>query len=140
VSDEDQIAYLKSINRELAVIRQQLTEVIAYIRDAEKEVPERVRRFIMYMHDVHDIKVLYESQGQTVPNHVIREMERCDDRYRQIVKELHEDGGAFEKVRAEMAKDTENRWDHTRRLFAPKKEPTNEARPSTQQPNGLHEG
>jgi len=87
--------------------------------DAESEIPEKMRRFIMYMHDVHDIVNLYHEGGQEAPQHVKREMERCDDRYRQLLQELHLDGGTFEKVRREMAKDPENRWEHTR--FLPKK-------------------
>ncbi len=47
-------------------------------------------------------------------------MERCDDRYRQILDEMHKDGGTFERVRREMAKDPLNRWDHTRQLAKPK--------------------
>lgn len=121
--NEDAVAYLKSIDKCLAIIRAQLTEVISYIRDAESEIPEKMRRFIMYMHDVHDVKHLYEEHGQNPPQHVLREVERCDDRYRQLLNELHLDGGAFEKVRAEMARDPENRWDHTRQLTKPK-EPT----------------
>jgi len=97
-----------------------MTEVIKYMRDAESEIPERMRRFIMYMHDVHDIVNLYHENGQPPPQWVLREMERCDDRYRQILDEMHKDGGTFEKVRREMAKDPLNRWDHTRQLAKPK--------------------
>lgn len=125
-------AYLKSIDQCMATIRKQLTEVIGYIRDAESEVPEKMRRFIMYMHDVHDIINMYQEIGQPPPEHVMREAERCDDRYRQMLKEMHTDGGAFEKVRQEMAKDPDNRWDHTRLLFKPK-EPTSEARNGKEQ-------
>jgi hypothetical protein len=55
-----------------------------------------------------------------VPIHILRECERLDDRYRQLVTKLHTDGGAFEKVRREMAQDPTNRWDHTRFLEPPK--------------------
>ncbi len=75
-----------------------------------------MRRFIMYMHDVHDIVNLYHEGGQSAPRHVTQEMERCDDRYRQLLEELHSEGNAFEKVRREMSKDPANRWDHTRLL------------------------
>ena len=126
------------MNRELADIRKLLTSVVVSIREAESEIPEKMRRFIMYMHDVHDIVNLYHEGGQMVPKHVHQEMERCDDRYRQLLQEMHTDGGAFEKVRREMAKDTTNRYDHTRRLTAAKpKETTNETGPSTVQPDGL---
>lgn len=111
---------LKNARRELKTIREQLTMVVHSIREAESEVPEKMRRFIMYMHDVHDIVNLYHEGGQPAPEHVLREMERCDDRYRQLLKELHMEGGAFEKVRRGMAKDPENRWNHTRQLAAPK--------------------
>ncbi len=111
------------IARELKDIRVMMTTVVTYMRDAESEIPEKMRRFIMYMHDVHDIVNLYHEGGQPVPDHVLREMERCDDRYRQILTEMHTDGGTFEKVRREMAKDPLNRWDHTRQIAKPQ-EPT----------------
>ena len=111
-----EVVYLERCSRELTLIRQQMSKVISYIIDAESEIPEKMRRFIMYMHDVHDIVNLYHEMGQEAPQHVRREMERCDDRYRQLLQELHLDGGTFEKVRREMAEDPENRWDHTRLL------------------------
>ena len=117
-SDE---ALLLQIRKELTTIRQLLTKVVFAVTEAESEIPEKMRRFIMYMHDVHDVSYMYESRGLDVPQHVRREMERCDDRYRQLLEELHLDGGAFEKVRREMAKDANNRWDHTRQLSPPKK-------------------
>src|SRR6266852_7386454 len=113
ISDSDR---LDRIARELTIIRQQLSKVINYMVDAESEDPEKMRRFIMYMHDVHDIVNLYHEGGQQVPRHVMAEMERCDDRYRQLLEEAHTDGGTFEKVRRDMAEDPLNRWDHTRQL------------------------
>ena len=107
--------------RELTQIRQMLTKVVNYMVDAESEIPEKMRRFIMYMHDVHDIVHLYTENGQQAPDYVMREMERCDDRYRQLLEVLHVDGGIFERVRREMSDDPNNRWDHTRRLAGPKK-------------------
>src|SRR5882672_8766364 len=108
--------YLKRIDANMKLVREMLTTVVTYMRDAESEVSEKMRRFIMYMHDVHDIAHLYEERGLPVPPYVMRELERCDDRYRQLLVELHLDGGTFEKVRREMADDPENRWDHTRLL------------------------
>ena len=108
------------IARELKDIRELTSFMVNAIRDAESEIPEKMRRFIMYMHDVHDIINLYHENGHPPPQHVLREMERCDDRYRQILDEMHKDGGTFEKVRREMAKDPLNRWDHTRQLAKPK--------------------
>jgi len=112
--------YLKRMSDDMKLVRTMMTEAIKYMRDAESEIPERMRRFIMYMHDVHDIVNLYHENGQPPPQWVLREMERCDDRYRQILDEMHKDGGTFEKVRREMAKDPLNRWDHTRQLTKPK--------------------
>lgn len=103
-------------SRELADIRKLLSQVVNYAIEAESEVPEKMRRFIMYMHDVHDIVHLYHENGQQAPRHVTQEMERCDDRFRQLLETLHSDGNTFEKVRREMAEDPTNRWDHTRLL------------------------
>lgn len=111
---------LKSIRRELVTIRQIATDLGFYVRKAESEVPEKFRRFANYMHDLHSIKWMYEESGHPVPGHILREMERCDDRFRQLLKEEHNEGGTFEKVRREMASDPENRWDHTRLLQPPK--------------------
>lgn len=104
------------IARELTTIRRQMTEAIAYMRAAEAEVPESLRRFMNYMHDVHDVKYMYEELGHPIPPHLRDELERVDDRYRQILKTLNTDGGVLEKVRRDMAADPENRWDHTKQL------------------------
>ena len=108
--------YLKWIAADMKIIRQQLTEAIKYLRDAESEVPESLRRFMNYAHDVHDVKYMYEELGQPVPKHLLDELQRVDDRYRQVLKTMHSEGGALEKIRREMAEDPENRWDHTRQL------------------------
>ena len=111
---------LDRIAREMKTIRELVSKVIFYISEAESEVPEKMRRFMNYMHDLHDIKYMYEELGHQVPPHHLREMERCDDRFRQLLIEQHTDGGTFEKVRRVMAEDPENRWDHTRLLSKPK--------------------
>jgi len=116
--------YLKRIDANMKLIREMLTTVVTYMRDAESEVAEKMRRFIMYMHDVHDIAHLYEERGLPVPRHVMEELERCDDRFRQLLTEAHTDGGVFEKVRRGMAEDPLNRWDHTRQLAKPKENGT----------------
>lgn len=107
---------LNRVARELKDIRLLASDAVNYMRNAEAEIPEKMRRFMNYMHDVHDVKYMYEEQGHPVPQHLLRELERLDDRYRQILKDLHTDQGAFELVRREMAQDPENRWDHTRLL------------------------
>lgn len=112
--------YLKRIDANINTIRKLTVEILGALREAESEIPEKMRRFMMYFHDVHDIRNMYHEQGQTAPDYVDSEIRRCDDRYRQILNDLHLDGGAFDKVRREMAKDPENRWDHTRQLVKPK--------------------
>src|SRR5260221_12341107 len=124
---------------ELKMIREMMAKVIHYISEAESEIPEKMRRFIMYMHDVHDVSYMYEERGHAVPTHILREMERCNDRYRQLLTELHLEGGTFAKVRREMAEDPLNRWDHTRLLTKPK-ETDNETGPSFPQRNGINQG
>lgn len=108
--------------RELTQMRGMLAQVIKYMIDAESEIPEKMRRFIMYYHDVHDIVNLYHEIGVEPEDYIKKEMERCHDRYRQLLQDLHLDEGTFGKVRAEMAKDKMNRYDHTRQIAAPKKE------------------
>jgi hypothetical protein len=108
--------YLQRISRDMRELLLLTREMVRFTREAETEIPERVRRFMNYMHDIHDIKYMYEELGHQVPQHHLREMERCDDRFRQIVEELHRPGEAFEKIRREMAEDPENKWDHTRQL------------------------
>ena len=138
MADRTELTELADIRRELTTMRQLLSTVINYIREAESEVPEKMRRFMNYMHDLHDIKYMYEELGHAVPQHHLREMERCDDRFRQLINEQNAEGGTFNKVRREMAADTENRWDHTRQLPPPthKKETTDETGPSVPLGNG----
>src|SRR5216684_2769851 len=100
--DHSAEVYLKRIDANIKLIREMLTTVVTY------------------MHDVHDIAHLYEERGLPVPRHVMAELERCDDRYRQLLEQAHTDGGTFEKVRRDMAEDPANRWDHTRQLSKPK--------------------
>lgn len=114
--DGDILSVLKDIRRDMRAVRLDLTKALNSMADAESEVPEKMRRFMMYMHDVHDIVEMYKGLGHEVPAYVNREMERCDDRYRQLLDVEHTDGGTFEKVRREMASDPNNRWDHTRLL------------------------
>lgn len=112
--------YLERIAKELKTIRELVSTAVGAIHEAESEIPEKMRRFVMYMHDVKDIFNMYHESGQQAPTWVRAEMERCDDRFRQLLTEAHTDGGAFEKVRREMAEDPNNRWDHTRQLAKPK--------------------
>ena len=115
---EENEAHLAAVARDLRAILLELREVVRYMKEAESEIPEKMRRFMMYFHDVHDIKYMYESHGQTVPKHVLSEMERCDDRYRHLLQE-GADAGWLDRVRAEMSKHTDNRWDHTKALEKP---------------------
>lgn len=104
------------IARELATLRKQNTELMNFMRSAEDEVPESLRRFANYLHDVHDIKFMHEEHGTMPPKYVLDEIERLDDRYRQILKAHNTDGGAIEKIRREMASDPDNRYDHAKQL------------------------
>jgi hypothetical protein len=109
---------MADVRRELTTIRQLMTDVVFYIREAESECPEKMRRFTNYMHDIHDISYMYEEKGHQPPEWLKREFERCDDRYRQLLKELNMEGGNFAKVRAAMAGDKDNRFDHARLITA----------------------
>jgi len=115
-TDDPGLQALYDVRRELKTIRELVGKVIFYITEAESEVNEKMRRFTMYMHDIHDITYMYEQRGLPIPNWINRELERCDDRFRQLLNEAHQEGGTFAKVRAEMAKDPFAKWDHTRRI------------------------
>ena len=128
---------LGRIARDIKEIRTMLTQVVNYMVEAESEIPEKMRRFIMYFHDVHDIVNMYEERGHQVPRYLMQEMERCDDRYKHILEDLKSDTGAFEKVRQEMTERGGNRWDHTRLL---PKETKDETRPSDIKSNGIDQG
>ena len=107
---------LNQIAQDIHVIRNLVSSAVNAIQDAEKEVHEKMRRFVMYWHDLHDIINIFEERGNPPPDYIRKEMERCDDRFRQLLTEAHTDGGTFEKVRREMAKDENNRWNHTKSI------------------------
>lgn len=113
---------LLRIARELKIIRENSGKALFAIHEAESEIPERMRRFANYYHDIVHIKGEYISIGIPAPKHIDEEMERCHDRFRQLLDQSHTDGGAFEKVRREMASDPLNRYDHTRQLTGTKNE------------------
>lgn len=122
---EEADAAIKNMARDIQSLKSLLTSVVNSISDAESEVPEKMRRFIMYMHDVHDVSYMYEERGLPVPEHIKREMERCDDRYRHLLEDgNNNDGGWINKVREEMTLRAGNRWDHSRIL--PKQEKSDE--------------
>lgn len=131
--------YLERIAREMRTMRELLVQVLNKVVEAESEIPEKMRRFANYFHDIHHIIWTYEEKGLPAPLHLRQEMERCDDRARQVLKELHTDGGVFEKIRREMASDPENRWDHTRLLSKPNGG-THEARQSESQLDWINQG
>lgn len=121
------LALLERIARDTKTTRENISKfTYAMIEEAEKEVPESMRRYMNYMHDIHDVTYMYEERGIEVPRWILSEMERCDDRLRQMLQKLHANGGVFEKIRREMAEDVENRWDHTKQLSYLKKEKTDE--------------
>ena len=122
--NEALIALFKDIARDMRAVRLEMQEVTRYMKEAESEVPEKMRRFIMYMHDAHDVMYLYEERGLAVPPHILREVERCDDRFRHLLDDLNMSGATFEQVRREMTKREGNRWDHSAML--PKTEKAHE--------------
>jgi hypothetical protein len=116
--------HLDRIARELVTLRQLVTTAVHSLREAESEIPEKMRRFANYFHDIVHIKGEYVSLGLKAPDYIDREMERCADRFRHLLDDLHEDGGIFEKVRRDMAERPGNRYDHTRQLSKPNGELT----------------
>lgn len=123
IDDLSEKDLLRRIARELKTIRENTGKALFAMHEAEAEVPEKMRRFANYFHDIVHVKGEYVTLGITPPKWIDAEMERCHDRFRQALEELHTDGGAFDKVRRKMAEDPNNRYDHTRLLDKPK-EPT----------------
>lgn len=120
LESEDDKSDLAMLRRDMRAILLELREVTKYMREAESEVPEKMRRFIMYFHDVHDLITLYHSTGIEPPKHILREIERCSDRFRHLLDEQYGDSGAFEKVRQDMTKREGNRYDYTHQLTTEK--------------------
>jgi hypothetical protein len=107
---------LERIARDSKASRDLLTQFVNYNTQAESEIPEKIRRFVTYFHDIHDVKYMYEELGIVPPDYLIYEVKRCDDRFRHLLEDLHTDLGAFEKIRQEMSSRHGNRWDHTKSL------------------------
>ena len=119
------VMYMERMSRDIRAIRGDLATALNSMREAEAEVPEKMRRFIMYYHDVHDIRNLFHESGIEPPREVNSEIERCTDRFIHLVHDLFDDNGVFEKVRQEMAERHGNRYDHKRLLPTSKpQEPT----------------
>lgn len=125
MTDDDDLKSLSQgdlllrIAQELKLLRQHSTTFIMALRDAESEIPEKLRRFMNYCHDIHAMKFMYEEVGHQAPPWVMRELERVDDRYKQIMTEMKAEGGPINKVIREMSKDPTNRWDHMKQLPKP---------------------
>ena len=117
--DEEALIYLKDMARDMRELVRHIRDVVRYMKEAESEVPEKMRRFIMYFHDMHDLRDLYHQAGVEPPGHILREIEKCSDRLKHLLDELYTDGGAFEKVRQEMSKRSGNKYDHTVLLASP---------------------
>jgi len=113
---EESEAHLHNMARDMRELRSMLTQVVNYMIEAESEIPEKMRRFMMYAHDIHDIKYQREELGIPVPRWIMQEVERCDDRLRHLLQDLHADQGAFERVRQEMSKREGNKFDWSRQL------------------------
>jgi hypothetical protein len=116
----DEVPTLDRIARELKTIREVTNRAIFNVYEAEAEVPEKIRRFANYFHDIVHIKGEYVSLGLKCPAYIEHEMERCADRFRHLLEDLHQDGGTFERVRRDMAARPDNLYDHTRQLAKPK--------------------
>lgn len=137
MADDELLAAVRNMARDIQSLKTLLTSVVNSISAAETEVPEQMRRFVMYYHDIHDIKYIYEESGLIVPPYILREMERCDDRFRHLVEDgQHNDGGWINKVREDMTKRTGNRWDHSRLLPKETKDETGNRQQSDGQPEG----
>lgn len=115
---EESDAHLANLARDMRAILLELREVVRYMKEAESEVPEKMRRFIMYFHDVHDIQNLHHELGLMPPKYLNQELERCHDRFRHILEDMYGDQGTFERVRQDMTNRGGNRYDYSKQLTA----------------------
>lgn len=114
----DPATYLKRISDDIAVLRRELAEVIAYMKRAESRIPEDFRRLSMVFHDVHDVKNAYTEMGLPTPPYIDRLIELLDDSMRHAVEDLEAPGGHFYKGRQEVVKRGDSRYDHNIPLLA----------------------
>lgn len=114
----DDATYLKRISDDMSVIRKELSEVISYMKRAEKRIPEDFRRLSMVFHDVHDVKNAYTEMGLPTPPYIDRLIELLDDSMRHAVEDLEAPGGHFFKGRQEVVKRGDSRYDHNVPLLA----------------------
>ncbi len=96
----------------LQAIADKLDILIGYEDKADDEVPEYIRRFAMYYHDMLHIRVAYEEKGLPVPSFIADQVEYCHDRMELILAHENNQGGAFYKNRQELyaADDVANRY------------------------------
>lgn len=86
--EDDILAELKSINAKL-------TAVMVYMHQAEREVPEYLRRMSMYYNDLFHSKILWESHGQQMPQFLKDEVDRVHHRLEECILEETSQGGKF---------------------------------------------
>jgi hypothetical protein len=125
---QENTAFVKNMSRDIQQLRSQAQEALNAVKEAESEIPEKMRRFIMYFHDAHDILHLYHENGLEPPKWVQHEVERCADRFKHLVEDLHAPGETFDQVRKEMSTRGGNRYDWSKQLMAPPKEKIDETR------------
>lgn len=99
----------------LEKIGHKLDALSGYVEKAESEVPEYIRRFTMFYHDIVHINWRYEEMGLQVPPWIRAEMERSHDRLKHVLEAENNQGGAFHKIRQEMDKMEGNKYTHFRR-------------------------
>lgn len=101
----------------LKSIDAKLTMALRDLHSAEQEIPEYMRRFVTYYHDLMHIKWGYEEAGVPPPDHIMQESERAHDRMRLLVDRESSQGGKFHKIRQELHEEGGNRYNHdSRRL------------------------
>ena len=120
-TDDDDLSIAR-VARDIRALLLEIREITKYMREAESEIPEKMRRFMMYFHDMHDLKNMHEELGLIPPTYVLREIERCYDRLRHLLEDLFDPDkeGHFEHVRKDMSKREGNKYDWSKALAPPK--------------------
>lgn len=105
---EIMITHLRSIDLKLDV-------ALGAIARAEQEIPEYLRRAMMYYHDLIHVIGEWKALGHQAPKDLEIELERTHDRILHCIEDENQQGGTFERIRKEITDRGGHRYDHDHR-------------------------
>lgn len=103
------------ILKELQSLNAGLRTAITALEKAESEIPEHMRRFMMYMHDLVHVRWAYEEKGIMIPPYIDEAIEYAHDRLRVLIDRENQQGGAFDRGRQDLLAEGGMSFRHDRR-------------------------